>query len=769
MSKDTVCYAGKSISVNFLDCMLRGKFTRAGEGACSLFLKEGKDAGVSCPALNTFLDCQASRSRSSGVSCYFTVTPIHLKSAIKATRAILDCMSEFDDKLFLRFSIFQLFSIFRSLCSIPYSNFIKILKYFTAYPLAFFLRNDLPEKPCDFDTNYPFVGNHAIRRWWKERMIGNSHYNVRLRLFWSLLQGVKRACEFADDSFIESSMQKHKDLLSRDHPVDVDLEQQYWDQFNIFFKGFKPRENLNYEISNSACSENTRSNGGSRQVVLDYFNDIPKNSYSSLYRIMQKDYCSQLYSMHELSPGKVRELRGVYTPSLIDLATQCIEKPEAHVSAILEPLKVRLITKGPSFNYFLSKSYQKSLFQYLRQYDQFELIGVPLEKDHIYRMIEREKNFHMDFTHFVSGDYSSATDNLGIQYTMIGMNASLQNYQGNFKNILKSVLFEHEVHYPDRFKISPFQQTNGQLMGSPLSFPFLCTTNLIAYKLSLEEYLNKKVNFKDLPCLVNGDDILFRTNPDHYEIWKKHVKNIGFTLSIGKNYIHKKVLTINSTMFKQRKNEQLDQIEYCNFGLLSGTSKLGGSRGEVREKAIDLRDAYIKSVGSSVNKSLAYAKFLSRNSESISKITYRGRYNLFLPRELGGLDFPSYDGVNFHVTRFQRLLAKSVLKSKNFSPLFGFKTTSSSNMIMGYESKNTRSLMIGMGPLRQFDREVTVKQFTEPNSSYLNDTDTKWFTKIPQRYNPKLLFPFRLKSSDDQEYQKYSNCQFLEGFGWNHC
>lgn len=784
----------KNIKIDFLDCMLRGKFTRAGETATQLFLK---DTPFSAKAeLEKYLNCEAMRSRSSGVLLKFSISTIHVKSAIKATRAIIDCMSDSDQKLFFRFSHFQLFSIFRSLCSVEYAHFIKVLKYFTAYPLAHHLQNDLPEAPCDFDSKYPFVGNNAIRKWWKERMMSSCHTKRNLRLFWSLLQGVKRACEFADDSFIHASMLKHKDALSRTHPIDEALEARYMNEYSDFFGTycenkryrFKTKRKLKYEMSNSSCWEYTRSQGGQRGYLLDYVNGVHDSQFQPLdednpkgydwdiwaqYRrcIVQSDKSNYLHMMIEISPGKVKELRGTMTPSFETLMELKGDRGAlAMVQAILEPLKVRLITKGPAAKYFLAKTYQKDLFKYLRKLPQFELIGTPLRKDHIYRMIEREKNIpDMTFSHFVSGDYSAATDNLGQQYCHIGILESLQAsgvVGTQFSMIIQDVILSHEIHYPPKFEIEKFDQTNGQLMGSPLSFPFLCLANLIAYKLSLEDYTYKKSRFKDLPCLINGDDILFRTNPEHYEIWKEHVANVGFSLSVGKNYIHEKILTINSTMFSydqhttidsegvSHSSNKLSEIEYCNFGLLSGTSKLGGSRGEVREKALDLCDAYTRSVGGATDKPLAFSRFITRNREDIQKITMNGRYNLFLPRELGGLGFEAYDGINFHVTRFQRLLAKSVLKNADLKPLFGFKTTNKSNMVCGYESKNKKRMICGIGPLPYGYREISTKEYNVANTAYNIEATTKWFTRIPLRYNAAKLFPFRLKESDTLDYQK---------------
>jgi len=474
-------------------------------------------------------------------------------------------------------------------------------------------------------------------------------------------------------------------------------------------------------------------------------NDIEKDLCGSLTR---DGVNSILYRMIEISPGRVEELRGVRKPIARELFGFLATKPKAMVAAILEPLKVRLITKGPSVDYYLSKSYQKSLFSYLRRFSQFELIGDPLREDHIYRMIEREtylKNKGMKFSHFVSGDYSAATDNLKIFYTKLGLESSFAHLDipSEYLKAYRNTLYEHEIHYPNynKFGIDPIDQKSGQLMGSPLSFPFLCLNNVIAYKLSIEDHLGFEVPFAHLPVLVNGDDILFRTNPVHYELWKKRVASIGFDLSIGKNYIHEKVLTINSQCFNYCENF-LHKVDYCNFGLLSGTSKLGSqSRGEVREKALDLCENYIKSVGGSLDKKLSFTKFLSRNSEDINKITHHGRYNLFVPRVLGGLGLPVYEGITFHVTRFQACLAKYIRKTCN-TTIVGFKSDAKSNSIKERETRNEKKLMIGVGPLRESEKVLESVTHTETNSSYLADSTMKFFTTLPIKWTKKASMKY---------------------------
>jgi len=698
------------------------------------------------------LQCDVPRCSKGTRLSFSNAKPIHVKSALKATRAIIDCMSDNDVKLYLRFSVESLLSMFVSLINIPYQDFIKVLKYYTAYPLAFFLKNDLPPKPdyLSEGTKYPFPGNNKVRTWWKSRMFSVYHYTNNLHLFWSLLQGVKRACEFADIAFVTQSCEKHREVLSTADTTINGPETDSYIKNNLrLFKDFDPKLKKEYELSNSACWERKRSEGGARSEVLDITNDV----YSDIYRVVIGNPISSiLHAMVEVSPGRVEELRGVRTPLWQELIGHLAEKPKAMVAAILEPLKVRLITKGPAVDYFLSKPYQKALFKYLRTFPQFELIGDPLREDHLYRMIERErylKTKGMTFSHFVSGDYSAATDNLKIKFTKLGLFSSLSNMDDDLHpgliQALKNTLFEHEIHYPDSIGVESFEQLSGQLMGSPLSFPFLCTNNLIAYKLSLEDYLGFEIPIRELPCLINGDDILFRTNPEHYEFWKKRVKSIGFELSIGKNYIHEKVLTINSTCYQFIDN-RFNKVDFCNFGLLSGTSKLGSSRGEVRDKAIDLCDAYTRSVGGASNKKLAHAKFLVRNKDDLLRVTHRGRYNLFLPRVVGGLGFPYFEGIENRITRFQACLAKLIKRTLDFT-VVGFKSDSVSNSIAIKETLNKKKLLIGYGPLEEFHVPFEKRTIISTNSSYSQDTSTKFFTKIGEKYDPDKLFPFRLKSN----------------------
>jgi len=188
-------------------------------------------------------------------------------------------------------------------------------------------------------------------------------------------------------------------------------------------------------------------------------------------------------------------------------------------------------------------------------------------------------------------------------------------------------------------------------MGSTLSFPILCMVNLACYWQALEEYLGQTVRMEDLPVLINGDDILFRANEAFYQIWKQSVSDVGFTLSLGKNYFSKNYLTVNSLLYRYTqvdlprgsffKNEHVfSLITYLNTGHLTGQSKLSG-RTEVR--TLPLWDLANGCVPSAVNPARAHRRFVHYHRQQIQRATEGGLYSLFLPHQRGGLGFTYQD------------------------------------------------------------------------------------------------------------------------------
>jgi hypothetical protein len=479
----------------------------------------------------------------------------------------------------------------------PAAMFIKYAKYCTAYPMAKFLNNPLPEKPEGFKGNPLFTGK--VKRLLKARIVSKTDRNARL--FFGILQGVKRAAAPVTEDFVQQSFEKHRKALSEE-PRGIEPDSDHRERYQEIFSRFKyPQEKL-FEASAAASFQSKRSEGGSREWI----------------RERQED---GLIRMVEVRPGVVREVRGKVLPSFdeaVSLASKGSHK--VMVSAVLEPLKVRLITKGDSYRYWVSRFYQKALWKYLQEFPQFVLTGRPLGVGDLIDLKAREASLGLSFPQWVSGDYSAATDSLDIRHTKAAFEASLR--MGLFEarpevlDVLRSVLYEQEVHYPPKSGLKPVMQTTGQLMGSTLSFPILCVVNLVAYWRALERYLGKEIDVRDLPVLVNGDDILFRADDRLYDLWKEEIRDVGFELSLGKNYIHPEYLTVNSQLYSEKGGE-IHFLGSLNAGLLTGQSKITGRE---TARTAPIWDYYNEVIHNAVNPERAHRRFMHYHRSTIKEI-----------------------------------------------------------------------------------------------------------------------------------------------------
>jgi hypothetical protein len=206
--------------------------------------------------------------------------------------------------------------------------------------------------------------------------------------------------------------------------------------------------------------------------------------------------------------------------------------PIVKAHAIPEPLKVRMITKGEAQNWVL-KPLQKAMHKALKDFPCFRLTS----GQSIINNFKKAK-CGMDF---LSGDYSAATDNLNmdIMYNIVDELIKVLP-----KEIIPFVLREsgpHLIEYPKDAQLEPVLQTNGQLMGSLLSFPILCVANAATYGIA-----SNCEDLVDLQCLINGDDIVFRDYDKVILRWKNIASKMGLIPSVGKNYQAKDWFTINS-------------------------------------------------------------------------------------------------------------------------------------------------------------------------------------------------------------------------------
>jgi len=339
---------------------------------------------------------------------------------------------------------------------------------------------------------------------------------------------------------------------------------------------------------------------------------------------------------------------------------------EAEVAPVCEPLKCRLITKGSPLSYHAAAPAQRAMWKHLSAMDPFGLIKCPLDQSHLHGLLHREHNIPgiEKFDHWVSGDYKAATDGLSQEINSLCFEAFLKRANASplEARVWRAVLGNHWIRYPHKYDddlpVHAFRQKCGQLMGSPLSFPVLCSINLVAYWRALEEYTGQSIaDPRSLPVLVNGDDILFRSDQEFYEVWQRHITEAGFTLSLGKNYISPNVLSVNSQYFLHRRDcegrsKSFEEVTFLQTGILIPGS---GIRPENLDAPwIDRMNCVLASAN---DPERAFRRILHYWPEKVQQVTDHGRFALVGDTRLGacGLQFPGFSG---YFTHFQCKLAQ---------------------------------------------------------------------------------------------------------------
>jgi len=242
-----------------------------------------------------------------------------------------------------------------------------------------------------------------------------------------------------------------------------------------------------------------------------------------------------------------------------------------------EPLKVRTITKGPSFPYWVLKPLQQYLWNKLRVHPTFQLVGHPISGELLGSVFDRQL---ASDEAFVSGDYSAATDNLKQWLSRFTMDYILKRICAPnwLRRLASKSLVGHRLHYED----AVLDQINGQLMGAPLSFPILCIVNAALCSAPLRRRKQyKRCPLKRLPVLVNGDDCGMMYTPSEYAEWRSLSTEAGMSPSVGKCYYHKGMIQLNSELYLYKPladgKTEFSYVPYLNFSLCTPYLSKGGS------------------------------------------------------------------------------------------------------------------------------------------------------------------------------------------------
>jgi len=471
---------------------------------------------------------------------------------------------------------------------------------------------------------------------------------------------------------------------------------------------------FHYGLDRKVDYDENRNDLSSRIVrALDGQENLSKQRYyPSEFEQVNSDLLSMWYDSRS---NIIREERGFPLNASFDELVQIsrsgrFDHTNVEIIPLKEPLKIRTISKGNALKYWLAKPMQRMMRDLTRKYPQMALTGGPLESQHLEwlwtmtdqvrdRVAPFRPDLDLDFTHVVSGDYKGATDGLDIHATKMAFETVLSmvelpcqgsmalNSDSDFvqidrtevsemwKNSLRDVLYEQLLHYP---KGGPdaTPQTNGQLMGSNLSFPILCVVNLIGYWMTLEEYTGLKFEPNHLPVLINGDDILFRTprpRPDDktsfYEIWKKNISALGFELSVGKNYIHDQVFTVNSECYVisggKESPPSFRRVRHLDVGLLTNNNACA----RLENRVLPLADRIQQVLDGAHDKGRVWRRLKHYYREELKSWMQVGRhttFNVFAAVALGGLGVKAPCGVDPCFTKFQRRMA-GFLRKRNLA------------------------------------------------------------------------------------------------------
>lgn len=323
----------------------------------------------------------------------------------------------------------------------------------------------------------------------------------------------------------------------------------------------------------------------------------------------------------------------VVDPILKDVGQSIYAKPVA----LTEPLKVRVITCEDAWSTYALTGAQKGLWSCLHQHHWFALTGRPVCASDVPVDPERD---------WISVDYSSATDNLSSEFSRLVIR-EICDLTGLPFQLCFDSLCNHLIVYEDKKNRTEeeCQQTNGQLMGSILSFIVLCICNAVVVSLSVNpESFDPNANF-----LINGDDGLFLGGDTEYNIWKHLSSHCGLSPSIGKVYRSREFCVINSTCFVTVDG----LVRECAYPNASGMMQFDARTYTKPKGPLDLKDSlslWLSGFDNVAHKSQAESLWYS-TFNPILKTSWVTTFcvDWYLPQSLGGLGLPLNDNVKDRV------------------------------------------------------------------------------------------------------------------------
>jgi hypothetical protein len=445
----------------------------------------------------------------------------------------------------------------------------KTAKNFCSWPAARVLGNDLPvQEGVDYEY---FLGTH-YRRFLRSRIPARDQASVVTRrslLYAISILKLKDSFVEVSDKFINQSFKDYQEKLSTPPPTDEEVGAQWNKDVPLGMVGFGPLDHLSHDQIYERIHRSIRMTVDEvfRKVKGKFADEEPVPSVSSSFSYKRKEggqwqelVDEQIHAEEEIvgleygNDGTCKPVIGSRSLLKGEWALDG-RRVKARVVPIKEALKVRWVSIGEANVYYQAKKWNRVVYRQLSDHPTLRLTGRPM------RLSDMDL-----FTHgtLLSGDYKGATDTLDKFWSEVVFEAisyRLFKDDPDYLSIvagLKAALTGHTLERWVNGKLeSTFDQENGQLMGSYLSFPILCILNAAINRLYLDPELTTPLC--DLPMLVNGDDILM-SRDDGFSGWDRVIALVGLKPSLGKNYEHDSVCCINSE-FYQRTEGVFERIQ----------------------------------------------------------------------------------------------------------------------------------------------------------------------------------------------------------------
>jgi hypothetical protein len=478
-------------------------------------------------------------------------------------------------------SVFQL---------LPYcgdDSFIPLMKYQLSYLFAKGERQEeLPVRPASLLLKDGQILAGDLGKVFSYKCFGTS----RQSMIWknTVLHGIKKGLDQMGPESIRKNLLGVVSRLTRRSETPLDLLAVVRHVTREVFKKKIYREdwervNLWTGVSSNSCYEMTRSQKGAAGLL--FYNacsrgfDLWGNSYSFDGSSFSLGFPRLLTFSENIYQDSVQEW---YAPSWVPADeleearrdSWLTETARAKIKAILEPLKVRLISASDMDSNALWQRIQVLMWSRLQEFPQFQLTGKPVS-------LEIVHSIDNDLPFWISADYSAATDCMNVDAT----EAVVEEIAGDpeTRQILMRGLTNNEISFQSigedyDINVPPdFRMTNGQLMGCVFSFPILCIVNASAYLYAHCLHFKKWLRVRDLPILLNGDDLLFKADDELYKTWCEIIAKVGFERFVGKNYKSRNMAVINSCLFHLPRfhHHRSWVVPYWNLGWMTGVKKGG--------------------------------------------------------------------------------------------------------------------------------------------------------------------------------------------------